>query len=168
MNKINRKVEYALSALKHMSSKRPGELTTVKEICNAYGCPFDATSRVMQVLAHKKFLKSEQGAHGGYQILRDLTKVSMYDLIESIVGPVGIAKCLQNEQHTCDLAQQCNIVSPINFLNDQLVSFYKGINIHSLLSVDNVECLSTGQEEATGEMHVANQGNNANEMAMAK
>ena len=167
MNKINRKVEYALIALKHMSSKRPGELTTVKEICNAYGCPFDATSRVMQVLAHKKFLKSEQGAHGGYQILKDLGKVSMYDLIESIVGPVGIAKCLQNEQHSCDLAVGCNIISPINHLNDQIIEFYKGINIHSLLAVDNVECLGQKPSIETPALEVQGQASQ-NELAYAK
>lgn len=98
MNKINRKVEYALVALKHMSHKRPGELSTVKEICQLYTCPFDATSRVMQSLAQKQILKSEQGAYGGYQIMRDLRKVSLYDLIEVTVGPIEIAKCMSSEK----------------------------------------------------------------------
>src|SRR5690606_27773879 len=99
---------YALIALKHMSRKRPGELTTVKEICRAYGCPFDATSRVMQVLANHEFLRSEQGAHGGYQILRDLKKVTLHELIEVVIGPVGIAKCMPGGISHCDLAANCN------------------------------------------------------------
>ncbi|MEK6554068.1 MAG: Rrf2 family transcriptional regulator, partial [Bdellovibrionota bacterium] len=68
MNKMNRKVEYALMALKFMSSKEAGQLTSVKEICQSTGAPFDATSRVMQLMAQKKILKAEMGAQGGYQI----------------------------------------------------------------------------------------------------
>ena len=83
MNKINRKVEYALIALKHMRGKAPGELTSAKEISSIYGSPFDVTARVMQVLTQKNILRSEQGAHGGYQITKDLNRVSVYDLMGS-------------------------------------------------------------------------------------
>ncbi|MCC6138270.1 MAG: Rrf2 family transcriptional regulator [Bdellovibrionaceae bacterium] len=139
MNKIHRKMEYALIALKHMSQKRPGELTTVKEICQKYGTPFDATARVMQQMVQGKFLKSEQGAYGGYLIMRDLTKVSVKDLIERVVGPLEIAKCINvssTEAITnCDLKDQCNINQPLIQLNDQLIHFYEGINLHTLLNV---------------------------------
>jgi hypothetical protein len=43
MNKMNRKVEYALMALKFMSQINAGQLTSVKEICQSTGAPFDAT-----------------------------------------------------------------------------------------------------------------------------
>lgn len=140
MNKINRKVEYALVALKHMSQKRPGELSTVKEICQLYSCPFDATSRVMQSLAQKQILKSEQGAYGGYQIQRDLKKVSLYDLIEVTVGPIEIAKCMgtdalrpNEDSGKCDMAGQCNILQPVRLLNDRLIQFYRSINVWDLI-----------------------------------
>ena len=44
MHKVNRKIEYALMALKFMSGKMPGQLTQVKEICEKTGSPFDATA----------------------------------------------------------------------------------------------------------------------------
>ncbi|MCB9073861.1 MAG: Rrf2 family transcriptional regulator [Bdellovibrionaceae bacterium] len=137
MNKIHRKMEYALIALKHMSQKRPGELTTVKEICQKYGTPFDATARVMQQMVQGKFLKSEQGAYGGYLIMRDLTKVSVKDLIERVVGPLELVKCISPENAasiTCELRDTCNIKQPLMLLNEQLVKFYEGINLHQLLT----------------------------------
>ena len=133
MNRIHRKVEYALIALKHMNQKRPGQLTTVKEICSHYGCPFDATSRVLQMMVQKKLLKSEQGAQGGYFILKDLAKVTLYDLISITVGPIGVVKCLDNGNSHCDIFNRCSVVGPLSYLNDQLVDFYKGISISSLL-----------------------------------
>lgn len=133
MNKVHRKVEYALMALKHMIHKVPGELTTAKEIAETYQTPFDATARVMQVMAQKSWLKAEHGAFGGYQITRDLTKVSILDLIESILGPMEIAKCLQKKDDSCEIKTTCNIATPMSVLNQRLIDFYKSINIRELL-----------------------------------
>lgn len=134
MNKINRKVEYALMGLKHMHQKPQGQLTTIKEICAAYGAPFDATSRVMQLLVQRNWLKSEQGAHGGYQVTQDLSKVSFYELIETLLGPVGIAKCLHSPAETCELRETCNILSPMNILNKKLIEFYQGVSVADLIT----------------------------------
>ena len=140
MNKMNRKLEYALMALKQMSDKRPGELTTAKEIVEKTGCPFDATARVMQTMANRGLLKSEQGAHGGYQIVKDLNRVTLYDLIEMILGPLGVVKCL-HEETACDLKDKCQLISPLTELNRRLVEFYRGLSIGEVLQ-ENEEHLS--------------------------
>ena len=136
MNKINRKLEYALIGLKHMRAKAPGELTSVKELATAYGCPFDATSRVMQILAQSGVLISEQGAHGGYMIGRDLTRVSFQDLSEILLGKIAIARCLSDhpsEESACDMRGSCNIVTPVQILNRKLTEFYRGLSVADLL-----------------------------------
>ncbi len=136
MNRIHRKLEYALIALKHMNQKRPGELTTVKEICQRYGTPFDATARVLQQMVQGKFLKSEQGAYGGYLIMRDLTKVSLRELIEKVVGPIEMVKCMGDapSEAPCEIKEKCNIMLPLISLNDKLVKFYENINVHDLIT----------------------------------
>lgn len=136
MNRIHRKLEYALIALKHMNQKRPGELTTVKEICQRYGTPFDATARVLQQMVQGKFLKSEQGAYGGYLIMRDLTKVSLRELIEKVVGPIEMVKCMGDSEIEvpCEIKDKCNIMLPLMSLNEKLVRFYENINVHELIN----------------------------------
>jgi Rrf2 family protein len=134
VSRLNRKVEYALMALKVMASKRAGELTTTKEVIDKTGCPFDPTARVLQILAQHGILRSEQGAHGGYVLVRDLTRVSFFELNEWILGPMGVAKCLQAD-HACDLHERCNIVSPIGVLNRKLAEFYQNLSVGELLRV---------------------------------
>lgn len=134
MNRLNRKVEYALMALKVMAQKRAGELTSAKEVVDQTGCPFDATARVLQQMAQKGILRSEQGAYGGYVLIRDLTRVSFYELNEVILGPLGLAKCLQGDAG-CDLKSRCNIVSPVSVLNRKLVEFYQNLSVGELLRV---------------------------------
>lgn len=133
MNKINRKLEYALMALKYMSQKIPGELTSAKEVSEAFHTPFDATARVMQQMAQKGgFLRAEYGANGGYQITKDLAKVSIHDLVEVIEGPTALVKCLHKEA-PCEIQGTCNIVSPITNLNHKLTDFYKSVSLKDLL-----------------------------------
>lgn len=133
MLKITRKIEYSLMALRHMASKYQGELTTAKEISDSYKAPFDVTSKVMQIMAQRGLLKSEQGAHGGYLVLKDLSKVSVFDLIQMLEGPVAVVKCLISGPASCEMHDGCNIISPVNHLNEKLVEFYKNLSVLELI-----------------------------------
>ncbi len=130
MFKLNRKVEYALIALKHMVHKRPGELTTAKEIADTYGCSFDTVARVLQIMAQKNWLQSAQGSTGGYLIVKDLGKVSFYDLSEALLGPMKLVRCISS---SCKIKSSCNIVSPVQNLNQHLIELYQGLSVHQLL-----------------------------------
>jgi Rrf2 family nitric oxide-sensitive transcriptional repressor len=148
MNKINRKVEYALMALKHMRAKAPGELTSAKEICDLYRTPFDGMSRVLQVLAQKGILRSEQGAQGGYQITRDLSKVTLQEIIEWTTGKIEIARCLNSGAvDACGIKSSCNIVSPVMVLNKKLTEFFKTLSVAELIeSKAKIRSTSEGLE----------------------
>jgi len=134
MTRLNRKVEYALMALKIMAFKRPGELTSAKEVADSVGCPFDATARVLQLLAQHGILRSEQGAHGGYVLVRDLTRFSLLELMELILGKISAAKCMHG-QGECELESSCNIVTPVSVLNRKYLEFYQNISVGELLRV---------------------------------
>ncbi|MFS4458778.1 RrF2 family transcriptional regulator [Bdellovibrio sp. HCB2-146] len=150
MNKINRKVEYALMALKYMSQKIPGELTSAKEVSDAFHTPFDATARVMQQMASKGgILRAEYGASGGYQITKDLAKISMHDLVEIIEGPTALVKCLHKEG-PCEIQGTCNIVSPVTTLNQKLIEFYKGLSLKELLVAKSSEMKKAAEVMAHG------------------
>lgn len=135
MNKMNRKVEYALMALKFMSSKDAGQLTSVKEICQSTGAPFDATSRVMQLMAQKKILKAEMGAQGGYQITKDLSETNFLEIIETVLSPVEVVRCA-SKQEKCEFIGHCNIQSPLQVFNNKLTDFYKTLSVAELLQVN--------------------------------
>lgn len=132
MTRLNRKVEYALIALKYMSSKYAGQLTTVKEICGATHIPFDATSRVMQQMTQKNILKAEHGAYGGYLLMRDLSRVSFLEVVEIVTGKVEAVRCM-SEESDCELLPTCNVVSPLRVFNQKLQEFYSSLTVADLL-----------------------------------
>ena len=133
MFKLNRKVEYALIALKHMFHKRPGELTTAKELSETYGCSFDTIARVLQIMAQKNWLHASHGPSGGYVIVKDLSRLSFYRLNEILLGPMKLVRCISG---SCKIKDQCNIVSPTQVLNQHLIEVYQSLSIQQLLEGD--------------------------------
>ena len=138
MFKINKKVEYALMALKHMYEKNPDELTSVKEICEKYGSPFDVTSRSMQKMVAGGLLKSEKGAHGGYALIVDLGTVNFLDFMEMVVEPVTLVNCASTDSN-CALAGSCNVIPPMIALNDKMRDFFATISLRELLDKEIAE-----------------------------
>ncbi len=132
VTRLNRNVEYAFIALKYMSGKYAGQLTTVKEICDHIGIPFDATSRVMQQLAQARILQSEQGAHGGYMLARDLSKVSLLDVLEITSGAVEAVRCVTDKKD-CEFFGGCNVTAPLKNLNGRLNEFYQTLSVAEIL-----------------------------------
>ena len=138
MFKINRKLEYALIALRHMSTKAQGQLTSAKEICDLYHTPFDPTSRVLQIMAQQGILHAEQGAHGGYQLMKDLAKVTIFDLTQMIEGPIQIVNCFHGNYSHCDITSSCNVIAPMLNLNEKIAGLFKTINVRELVASRNI------------------------------
>ncbi|MAF90381.1 MAG: Rrf2 family transcriptional regulator [Bdellovibrionota bacterium] len=146
MFKINKKTEYALIALRYMESKDSEDLTTAKEINEKFGTPFDATSRVLQILASKSWLKSIQGAHGGYRLERPLSEMSMRELCEIIEGPQAVVKCLSDKSASCDLESTCSMKSPLLNLNKKLIEFLDSLSVTELFYENGI---SLGLDQKT-------------------
>ena len=134
MFKVPRQVEYALIALKHMNDLHPGELVSAREISDLYKTPFDVTSRSMQRMAKRQYINSEKGVAGGYQIVKDLAKLSMYDLVETVEGPITVVACLDTlGRSSCDRLADCNIVSPIIALSEKVSTFFKTVMVMDII-----------------------------------
>ena len=131
MVKINKKVEYALIVLKHLSTNVDETLVTARIICDKYSTPFDTTSRVMQLMNSVGVLDSSQGKKGGYKLNKDLGNISYLELVELIEGRKFSQDC---KEAKCALIESCNITGPVKKLNDYLAHFFRGLSIKELLS----------------------------------
>lgn len=165
MFKINRKVEYALLALKHLYIKvessvhKEKSLVTTKLLSETYFCPPEIMAKVLHRLARSGFLESIKGAHGGYRLIKDLEQVSFYELIESILGPLSLANCLGEYSKNCEQAEHCTIISPLYRLNEQVLNLFKTITVAELIQLKKIK----KEEEIRKKMLAFVEANNKNE-----
>lgn len=137
MLKINKKVEYALMALKFMAKKSEGALTSAREICEEFHIPFDTTAKVLQTMNNQGLLNSVKGLKGGYVLEKSLDQISYMDLVKMVEG-VEIDSFCQNHKGICDLYKNCNIVSPIDHLNRKVQDYLSHLNLGELLMSESV------------------------------
>ena len=134
MNKMNKKMEYALMALRFITERPHGFLTSAKEVSEQMHISFEATARVLQALSARGLLKAEYGVGGGYTLARPLATVSLHDLSEMLEGNTILTKCLTKDE-VCETQATCNITSPISNLNKKIQEFYKSVSIEEVLHV---------------------------------
>ena len=132
MFKIHKKVKYALIALKHISSRKSGQLATAKEICQKFDIPFDPTSRVLQLLAQHAILKAEQGAYGGYKLQSDLKALSIYELSRIVVGGLAVADCVA-ENGDCERLENCVLKGAMAKLNTRVIKTFKDMSVSEMI-----------------------------------
>ena len=136
MLKISRKVEYALMALQHMRGQEAGQVVSAKDLCATYQVAFPVLSKVLQNLAAAGVLRSEQGAHGGYQLARPLTDVTFGELSEAVLGPMQFSYCLHRDRVRCQLAECCNVISPVVRLSNRIEELFHSMSLEELLQAE--------------------------------
>lgn len=134
MLRINKKVEYALMALKFMASKKDGELTSAREICDEFRTPFDTVAKVLQSLNLHEILNSVKGVNGGYTLSRPLNEITFMELSRIIEGSPRGKNCLA-EKGTCELYGSCNIVTPIEQLRTKIEGYLERLTLEELLVI---------------------------------
>lgn len=127
-----RQVEYALMALADMQAADPGQLFAVRELSERHQVPFDVMSKTMQRLGRAGILRSVQGPHGGYQIIKSLAHVSFLELTEAVLGDVAAVNCLK-EGRRCPRSGNCNVSGPMRLLDERLRELYSTITVLSLI-----------------------------------
>lgn len=127
-----KQVEYALMALADMQSASPGQLFAVRELSDRHQVPFDVMSKTMQRISRAGILRSVQGVHGGYQIIKDLASVSLLALMQAVLGEVAAVNCLK-KGISCPLAETCNVSGPMRVLDARLRDLYSTITVLSLI-----------------------------------
>ena len=130
MLSINKSIEYALIAIRHINEHGQGKLCTSKEIATSYNIPKEILAKTMQKLCKVGYLNTIKGSHGGYFLNKKLNNISLIDFIESLEGPIGVVKCTSNLD--CNIIDMCTIKSPITKINNNIRKVLSDVSLHEI------------------------------------
>ena len=137
MVRLSKKADYALIAMKHLATDAPQGAANAREIAERYRIPVELLAKVLQRLTRRGFLVSHMGIHGGYQLARSTTAISVADIVEAIDGPFAITACGTADDR-CDQFAKCNVRDPLWRVKDRIVAVLQTVSLSEMAAGDEV------------------------------
>jgi len=137
MLKLSKKVDYALIALTHLA-RQDERASSAREVASIYGIPQDLLAKVLQKLARSGLVVSHQGMKGGYSLARPAEAITVARVIEVVEGQpsLSLTQCL-TDLGACEQFDTCNIKSPLQRLNDEVLLLLSRTTIASMCDDDH-------------------------------
>lgn len=88
---LTQKAKYAIKALVYLAER--GKLTKTQEIAEQARIPKKFLEAILLELKSHSIVASQQGAAGGYFLLRPAAQISLADVYRLFEGPVALVPC---------------------------------------------------------------------------
>ena len=131
MLKLTKKADYGLMAMKHLAEHAEKGSCSAKDVADAYGIPQEALAKILQRLARAGLLNSQHGTNGGYTLARDANRISAFEVIRAIDGPLFITSCI-TVRGECDQTDRCTIREPLRRVNQSIEDVLRRITISEM------------------------------------
>lgn len=97
--RITQETDYAFRICSHLA-RNENKVIGASIIAKEEAIPERFTLRILRKLNIAGITKSKRGVTGGYLLNKSKEKISLYDIIVAIEGPIVVNKCLdQNDPH---------------------------------------------------------------------
>lgn len=150
MLKLTKKADYGLIAMKHLAEHGRHASCSAKDLADAYHLPQEALAKILQRLARAKLVVPQRGTNGGYTLARDPAKVTAFEVIEAIEGPLFITSCV-TERGACDQSKQCTVREPLQRVSRSIEEVLTKITISELAQKAEPVLVSIEEAEANHE-----------------
>src|SRR6185369_2485935 len=128
MLKLTKKADYGLMAMRHLAEHAEQGACSAKDVADAYHIPAELLAKILQRLVKAGLLHSQHGTNGGYTLARDAGKISAYEVIRAIDGPLFITSCV-TVRGDCDQSDLCTIKEPLRRVNESIEEVLRSITL---------------------------------------
>jgi Rrf2 family transcriptional regulator, iron-sulfur cluster assembly transcription factor len=104
--RLTRAGEYGVRCILYLSSKGVGMLCPRKQIAAAMDIPGQFLGKIAQQLARAGYIEIIQGARGGLKLVVSPEKLTLLDVVETVIGEIFLNDCLLRPD-SCNRSNSC-------------------------------------------------------------
>jgi FeS assembly SUF system regulator len=112
MLKLTKKADYGLIAMRHLAQHADLGACSAKDLAEMYGMPQEALAKILQRLTKAGLLASQYGMNGGYTLARDPRRITAFEVIRAIDGPLFMTSC-STTVRGCGQSARCTVREPL-------------------------------------------------------
>lgn len=121
---ITRECDYAIRVVRALAD---AEKKSVNVICEEEHVPVYFAYKILKKLEKAKIVSAIRGAVGGYQLAKDIKKITLYDIVSSVDAELFLNACLKegfdcprNPNETC-----CKVHVELDRIQNALMTMLK-------------------------------------------
>ncbi|HDL02100.1 MAG TPA: Rrf2 family transcriptional regulator [candidate division Zixibacteria bacterium] len=107
--RLSRKSDYALRAIRHLSTLPKGKLGSINSVSAAEEIPREFLAKILKDLTRSGLLVSFQGVTGGYRLAKLPKEITFLNVIEAIDGPIHLNLCTETANCSCEKLDTCQM-----------------------------------------------------------
>src|SRR5262245_47787346 len=141
MLRFTKRADYGLMAIHYIAVQEVLGPVSAKRIAEQSNIPAELLAKILQRLAKRGLIVSQNGLKGGYVLGLRPTQISVGDVIQALEGPVRIVGCLE-ESSDCPQLSRCSLRRPVQKLQTAISQMLDGMSLAELTSDDVPEMLA--------------------------
>ena len=111
MLRFTKRADYGLMAIHYIAIHDGLGTVSTKRIAEEFGIPPELLAKILQRLAKRGLIVSQNGPRGGYVLAHRPTEITVGDVVRALEGPINIVSCLEHGE--CPQMERCNLRRPI-------------------------------------------------------
>ena len=134
--RLTRAGEYAVRCVLYLASQGVGVVSNRKQIAETMDIPEQFLSKIAQQLARAGIIEIVQGAKGGLRLVVSPEKLSLLDVVETVIGEIFLNDCVMQPE-SCQRSNACTVHRVWETARNQLRETLREASFSKLLQEDS-------------------------------
>jgi len=140
MLRFTKRADYGLMAIHYIAVNDGLGAVSAKKIAEEFQIPPELLAKILQRLAKRRLIVSQNGPKGGYVLSRQPDAITVGEVVRALEGPISIVSCLDHSG--CPQELRCNLRRPVQKLQAAISEMLDTMTLSELTSDDVPELLS--------------------------
>jgi len=146
---MSKKCKYALKALIRLGQEYGGGPMLTDDIARAENIPKKFLELILLDLKHAGYVRSKQGAKGGYRLVQDPDQISLAEIYRLFDGAIALVPCVSQKFYErcddCPDEKACRLKKIFIDVREKTSELLTGITIQSFLSASQARAAANKQ-----------------------
>jgi len=140
MLRFTKRADYGLMAIHYIAVNDGLGAVSAKKIAEEFQIPPELLAKILQRLAKRRLIVSQNGPKGGYVLSRQPDAITVGEVVRALEGPISIVSCLDHSG--CPQELRCNLRRPVQKLQAAISQMLDTMTLAELANDDVPELLS--------------------------
>ncbi len=131
--KISTKIRYGARAMLELASHYGEGPIELKEIARKEDISLKYLEQVINPLRAAGLVKAVRGSKGGYSLAKPPSAVCLYDVVETLEGPLNLLECLQDSK-ACQRVPTCVTRDIWKEVSDAISKIFYSVTLEDMVN----------------------------------